>query len=512
MEQELFSAASRGQTENVRRLLVESRANPNAKDARGIPALLMAAQENHLPVVQLLIDHGCDVNATCSASMHCMTALYQALSKGVATTGVVMALLDAGADPHKPLPTPRCDNCSYMAAETGNVAVMRRLLHHNKIDPDGPRAARKVDIATPLFAAAQGAFDEVINLLLDEGASINLGIGMGGTRLSPLGIAAEHGHASSVALLLKRGADPNFVDRAGNGALTKAAFFRRADIILLLARVGCNLLTANAYGVRPCDLVHGNIGRSRLATPGHEDGAQPREPDSPHHVIWMMMRCGVDLTLEGATDDRGLKRARAVTRPRWSTNDPGMKLHIEIRLSPHEIVAGGQDQCISPSRGAYAVARDDGEIPTLGQVRCGSVVIVCNLTSTVGAKINGNSGIVRGYDTKKRRFEIALDNSCRGPGTSPRIVKIKAANIRIVTRRDANIRLIELSDGGRSEPMWRDLRFVVFRDWALFPELRASVMRNRRFAALSSVCERRAGPAASVMSDVLRTHVVKMLG
>ena len=91
----------------------------------------------------------------------------------------------------------------------------------------------------------------------------------------------------------------------------------------------------------------------------------------------------------------------------------------------------------------------------------------------------------------------------------------------LVARRDASIRrynedtqqhLIELNDGGRSEPMWRDLRFVVFRDWALFPELRASVMRSRRVVALSSVCERRAGPAAGVMSDVLRTYVVHMLG
>jgi len=260
-------------------------------------------------------------------------------------------------------------------------------------------------------------------------------------------------------------------------------------------------------------------------TSGREDVAKPRGPDDPHDVIWMMMRCGVDLTLPGSTGGRG--RARDVPLCTCKA-DAGRQrnlvgMPIEVRLSPHEIVAAGEDHLISPSpsRGAYAVARADGEIPTLEQARRGSAVIVCDLASTAGAKINGNSGVVRGYDAEKERFAVELDNSRRGPGTSPRTVKIKAANIRIVTRRDASIRrynedtqqhLIELNDGGRSEPMWRDLRFVVFRDWALFPELRASVMRSRRVVALSSVCERRAGPAAGVMSDVLRTYVVHMLG
>jgi len=182
-----------------------------------------------------------------------------------------MALLDAGADPHTPLP-PRCDSCSFMAAETGNVVVLRRMLDRNNIDPDGPFAARKTSMTTPLYAAAQGGFDEVINMLLDAGASINLGIGLGGNHAGhpPLGIAAEHGRASSVALLLKRGADPNCVDRLGNGALTKAAFFRRADIILLLARFGCNLLAANGCGTRPCDSVHVDVGSARLVTSGRE--------------------------------------------------------------------------------------------------------------------------------------------------------------------------------------------------------------------------------------------------
>ena len=550
---ELFNAAAGGKTRQVRRLL-SSGASANATDARGIPALMMAAQGNYIAVVMELIQHGCDVNLACPKEMHGVTPLYQATSKG--HTDVVFALLDAGADPHAPLPTPRFDNCLYSAAEGGQTDILRRFLEM-KVKPDGPPLTCQGQMATPLFGAAQNGHDEIITLLLDAGASINLGLGgtcFGPKQLSmghpPLAIAAEHGRTSSTALLLACGADPNVRDKKGHGAAHKAAHFRRAEIVGLLARFGCNLIVHDAYSKRPYDAVHGD--EPRITKPSGIPGqSTPDGPDNPWVVERMMMRGGVDLTLPGAASTNvGVfpeRPRKPLKKQHQSRNNAalsvvkkldedaiGMRIQIRLCVSspwhdaimskpPPDILsrmaAAPLDVAVALAVhgvGAYAAATE-APAPTLDQVRRGSPVVLCKLTSAAGLKMNGESGVVISFDAEKQRFAIALDNSGQ-----KRVVKIKAANMRIVTRRDAVItkfdpssgmHLIELDDGGQSAPMWRDLRHTVFKDWSLFPELRAATMRTRGVVAFSSVCERVGGDrSASAMSDVFRTTILSMMG
>ena len=69
--------------------------NVDAQTALGWTPLHDAAMEGHLEVIQLLLDHGADVNAR---EGHCWTALHLAASNG--HVQVVEVLLTRGADPH----------------------------------------------------------------------------------------------------------------------------------------------------------------------------------------------------------------------------------------------------------------------------------------------------------------------------------------------------------------------------------------------------------------------------
>ncbi|MBI4370040.1 MAG: ankyrin repeat domain-containing protein [Elusimicrobia bacterium] len=59
---EFVRLAKEGQVEALR-LLIKAGANPNVKNYEGIPALMLAAMNNHAEAAQLLIDAGADVNS-----------------------------------------------------------------------------------------------------------------------------------------------------------------------------------------------------------------------------------------------------------------------------------------------------------------------------------------------------------------------------------------------------------------------------------------------------------------
>ena len=124
-------------------------------------------------------------------------------------------LLAQGADPNAIDATGKAP--ILYAAALGFTPIVRRLLAAN-VDVN---ARYRNDLTTLMWVAGFGDgagvldVEQVVNLLIDRGASIDAADNRGRTALM---IAAELGHGSIVDLLLRRGADRTLTDKDGKTA------------------------------------------------------------------------------------------------------------------------------------------------------------------------------------------------------------------------------------------------------------------------------------------------------
>ena len=141
------------------RNLLEWGIDPNTRDERGTPALMLASQRGNLKVVERLLDAGADVNAH-DKEDH--TALMRASLGG--NLEVVERLLDAGADVDAP------DDLGYTAlmwaSREGNLEVLERLL-----DAGANVNARDKEDHTALMIASEQGDSEIVRQLWFEGAA-----------------------------------------------------------------------------------------------------------------------------------------------------------------------------------------------------------------------------------------------------------------------------------------------------------------------------------------------------
>jgi ankyrin repeat protein len=157
------------------RLLVESGANVNDQDARGVSAVVLAAHSGFRELVEFLLERGADPNSAAAG----FTALHEAIMRR--DEGLVRTLLDHGADPHARLqtwtPTRRQSSDFHfepelvgatpfwLAARFVQPAVMRLLVergadplfvHHSERVVDGPAGKayeHRTEATTALMAA-----------------------------------------------------------------------------------------------------------------------------------------------------------------------------------------------------------------------------------------------------------------------------------------------------------------------------------------------------------------------
>jgi ankyrin repeat protein len=230
----LMKATETGSLEMVK-LLLDKGADVNVKDERGETALKRAYRNT--AIAELLLNKGADVN---SADKSGVTALMTAAESGYLKTAQLLlargAQLNARdekgrtalehAGNHRPvvvlLSGAKSGNLA-VAAMMGNTAEVQRFLK------EGANVNAKDDHGqTALILAVELGRLEVVKLLLDEGADVNLG--------KPLMYAADKGNVEIARLLLDRGADVNAKGPFGT-ALTKACEKdHRATASLLLDR------------------------------------------------------------------------------------------------------------------------------------------------------------------------------------------------------------------------------------------------------------------------------------
>lgn len=204
----LFIAAESGDVEFIRRLL-EASANPDAALQLGETPLMTASRAGSAAGVRLLIAAGANVNV--SESSRKQTALMWAAAQG--HVEVVQELVKAGADLEaRTMVRPRLMYADETNGGAFDVGVVEQLGGFSPL----------------LFAARNGHVD-VARVLLDAGADIE---GVAGNQASPLVVATHSGHTQLAQLLLERGADANAIG-AGYNALHAAIL--RGDRTLVLA-------------------------------------------------------------------------------------------------------------------------------------------------------------------------------------------------------------------------------------------------------------------------------------
>ena len=201
----LALAAARGSPSDVRTLLANG-FNPNAEDNHGIRPLSIAAQRGHPAIVSLLSKAGAE---TAAVDVFGLAALHKAAAFGHAA--VAKTLLNAGADPNAP--TAHVTAAQHLQSE-GSRGLPP--LHLTVRASAGAPTANKCDTAATLLAG---------------GADVNGRDNAGNTPLHACCGGSSGGGASAPScdwrvalLLLREGADPHAVDRAGQRPGSAVAF------------------------------------------------------------------------------------------------------------------------------------------------------------------------------------------------------------------------------------------------------------------------------------------------
>lgn len=230
-------------------ILLAAGADVNGLSARGWPPIYIAVRNNDLAMIDLLISHGADVtistaaedtplhvaaergfvdaarrlidcNADCNArERNGYTPLHLAVQQR--RTQVVSVLLASKAD------FDTRDGYGYTplrwAAELGYADVAKQLLEAGA-NPDLSNSVH----ASPIHLWDHNRNEENLELLRAYGQTV-VQKGLGGC--TPLYAAVEMGHDEIVQLILKNGADPNIANEEGDTPLRRAVRLTRGKMV-----------------------------------------------------------------------------------------------------------------------------------------------------------------------------------------------------------------------------------------------------------------------------------------
>ena len=174
-----------------------------------------------------------------------------------------------------------CERKLFFASKDGNGEEVKRLINAHMLNVNFRMPIRDSE-STPLIGACAEGHNEVVQVLLDAGADVDMGDNSENT---PLMFAGKSGHIKCVILLLgagamvgkantygrtplwwawdkevaklliKNGANPNGVDRDGNAPLHAAVMLGKENVIKTLIQAGADIDRNNEGGLSPLDMA-----------------------------------------------------------------------------------------------------------------------------------------------------------------------------------------------------------------------------------------------------------------
>eukprot|EP00752_Nemacystus_decipiens_P009720 g8680.t1 len=288
----LHFAAQQNQVAAIH-LLVAEGAGINDEDAKGYTPLLLATVENHAPAVQalcalgadvslrvktnfcferddfaaldlaayygwtdimeVLIQHGSDVNALSWKGYH---ALHKAAEGN--EVGAIDILVDAGATIHG---TFGFDSPLHMAVDGKAIQAIRALVRYGA-DPDWSEGLHE----TPLLRAVTARHLGSVNALLAAGASPNASGGAQTLLFASLnGSISDYGGPDIAQALIAHGAQVNAVSRHGETALHAAAAWTDEYVVDILVEAGATVCTPGILGRTPLHAASSHLNRGTAA-------------------------------------------------------------------------------------------------------------------------------------------------------------------------------------------------------------------------------------------------------
>ena len=251
-----------------------AKADVNAPDALGTPALHRAVIHDDLAQVRALLSAGADAKL---ANRYGITPLTLAVSHG--NVEIIRLLLDAGADANAV--DPAAETMLMIASRVGSLEAVRVLLDRGAVVD----ARDKTYQQTALMVAVRENHPAVVQLLIERGADVNartrtgntpqwvlpnsvpgfghgIGIVRGGLpprgsrqpisgSLSPLLYAARDGRLEAAKLLLAAKANINQTDANAITPLIMAIVNNRVDVARFLIEQGADIQASDWYGRTP---------------------------------------------------------------------------------------------------------------------------------------------------------------------------------------------------------------------------------------------------------------------
>jgi ankyrin repeat protein len=230
-------AVNRGNI-RIATLLLEAGANPNSVDVEGLNPIAIAARENELQMIRLLLHHGGEVLAAT------ITMVVDRNHSGVMCIFIENGLVGVERKNRRGR-TPM-----HVAALYDN-----QHLFHVLVELNGNVRATADNGATPLHYAAQEGHNRLVEELIRLGASVSAKTDSLGASLQPISVgvtplhsAALGGAEYALVYMLDNGGDIDATDDDGQTLMHYAAERGHAGIIRILIARGVDMEPTSANG------------------------------------------------------------------------------------------------------------------------------------------------------------------------------------------------------------------------------------------------------------------------
>lgn len=275
----LSAAIIAGNITTVRRLLGEG-ADVNFKNPYFGRPLTIAAKSNHLEIIELLLDHGAKFYGVSWPTLSYQSwSCFERISSGdyfsssgsVLQTASLAGHYDAVVlllNPKYGHPTEGIEyERSIVAAARGGHLKTLQLLRERYTGVRHPYSLFLMNTRTFIEACCCG-HEEIVRMMLDSGVSINTTHKTKENRehVTALHLAALHGHAHIIRLLLDRGANRDESITNKGPALSQAVKNGHQDAVQVFLEYGASIdgidnISAHATAKRPFQVAadHGQL-------------------------------------------------------------------------------------------------------------------------------------------------------------------------------------------------------------------------------------------------------------